>query len=45
MSRTFIPSRVTDNPFLANTGYIAMLQGLPEPLRSLRCSTATSRPA
>lgn len=34
MSRTFIPSRITDNKFLASTGYLAMLQGLPEPLRS-----------
>lgn len=34
MSRTFIPSRVTDNRFLAGTGYMAMLQSLPEPLRS-----------
>ena len=34
MSRTFIPSRITDNPYLATTGYLAMLQGLPEPLRS-----------
>ncbi|WP_158235397.1 terminase family protein [Caulobacter sp. FWC2] len=34
LSRTFIPSRVTDNPFLTGTGYIAQLQGLPEPLRS-----------
>jgi hypothetical protein len=34
LSRTFIPSKVSDNPFLANTGYMAMLQGLPEPLRS-----------
>lgn len=33
-SRTFIPSRVTDNPFLANTGYMTVLQSLPEPLRS-----------
>ena len=33
-SRTFIPSRVTDNPFLANTGYMRTLQALPEPLRS-----------
>ncbi len=33
-SRTFIPSRVTDNPFLAGTGYMRQLQGLPEPLRS-----------
>lgn len=35
MSRTFIPSRVADNPFLVETGYIRVLQGLPEPLRSL----------
>lgn len=34
MSRTFIPSRVTDNPFLAGTGYMRQLQALPEPLRS-----------
>lgn len=33
-SRTFIPSAVEDNPFLAATGYKAMLQALPEPLRS-----------
>ena len=33
-SRTFIPSRVTDNPFLMTTGYEAILQALPEPLRS-----------
>ena len=33
-SRTFIPSRVTDNLFLAGTGYMATLQSLPEPLRS-----------
>jgi hypothetical protein len=33
-SRTFIPSRVTDNPYLAKTGYMATLQSLPEPLRS-----------
>jgi hypothetical protein len=35
MSRTFIPSRVTDNPFLANSGYVRNLQSLPEPLRSM----------
>ena len=35
MSRTFIPSRVTDNPFLANSGYVRNLQALPEPLRSM----------
>lgn len=31
-SRTFIPSRIADNPFLAN--YMTTLQALPEPLRS-----------
>lgn len=34
MSRTFIASRVTDNPYLMGTGYMATLQALPEPLRS-----------
>lgn len=33
-SRTFIPSKVQDNPFLMETGYEATLQALPEPLRS-----------
>lgn len=33
-SRTFIASRVTDNPFLVGTNYMATLQALPEPLRS-----------
>lgn len=33
-SRTFIPSRVSDNPYLYGTGYMATLQALPEPLRS-----------
>ena len=33
-SRTFIPSRITDNPFLVNTGYLQQLQAMPEPLRS-----------
>lgn len=33
-SRTFIPSRVTDNPYLMTTGYMAQLDSLPEPLRS-----------
>jgi hypothetical protein len=33
-SRTFIASHVADNPFLMNTGYMATLQSLPEPLRS-----------
>lgn len=34
MSRTFIPSRISDNPFLVGTGYMSQLQALPEPLRS-----------
>lgn len=34
LSRTFIPSRVSDNPYLMGTGYMAQLQSLPEPLRS-----------
>lgn len=33
-SRTFIPSRITDNPYLFGTGYMSTLQALPEPLRS-----------
>ena len=33
-SRTFIPSRIADNPFLMGTGYMSTLQSLPEPLRS-----------
>src|SRR5262249_2499519 len=34
ISRTFIPSRVGQNRFLASTGYAKMLGMLPEPLRS-----------
>ncbi|MGZ7173889.1 terminase [Burkholderia gladioli] len=34
LTRTFIPARVTDNPFYAQSGYVAKLQALPEPLRS-----------
>ncbi|MBK8772689.1 MAG: terminase, partial [Rhizobiales bacterium] len=34
LSRTFIPARLTDNPFLAASGYGGRLQALPEPLRS-----------
>ena len=34
MSRTFIPSRVSDNPYLMGTNYMTTLQSLPEPLRS-----------
>ncbi|MFZ9511285.1 MAG: terminase [Burkholderiaceae bacterium] len=33
-SRTFIPARVTDNPYYMATGYMSVLQSLPEPLRS-----------
>lgn len=33
-SRTFIPARVEDNPVYMQTGYKAVLQALPEPLRS-----------
>lgn len=33
-SRTFIPARLSDNAFLRDTGYAAVLQNLPEPLRS-----------
>lgn len=33
-SRTFIPARVTDNPYLMGTNYMTQLQALPEPLRS-----------
>lgn len=33
-SRTFIPSRISDNPFLAGSGYLRQLQAMPEPLRS-----------
>lgn len=34
MSRTFIPSSISNNPFLLKTGYEATLMALPEPLRS-----------
>ncbi len=34
LSRTFIPSRIADNPFLVHTGYVRQLQAAPEPLRS-----------
>lgn len=33
-SRTFIPARLEDNPFLRDTEYKSILQSLPEPLRS-----------
>lgn len=34
LSRTFVPSRLEDNPYLRETGYKSNLQNLPEPLRS-----------
>lgn len=33
-SRTFIAARLQDNPFLEKSGYRAILQAFPEPLRS-----------
>lgn len=33
-SRTFIPARLTDNPYYMATGYMSQLQAMPEPLRS-----------
>lgn len=33
-SHTFIPSRLSDNPYLRDTGYRERLQSMPEPLRS-----------
>lgn len=33
-SRSFIPARLHDNPYLMDTNYEAVLQGMPEPLRS-----------
>lgn len=33
-SRTFIPAGIADNPYLDDTDYEAVLEGLPEPLRS-----------
>lgn len=34
LSRTFIPARITDNPYYANTNYMATVQAMPEPMRS-----------
>ena len=34
LSRTFIPSRLDDNPYLRDTNYRAQLMSMPEPLRS-----------
>ncbi|MDA9982188.1 terminase [Gammaproteobacteria bacterium] len=33
-SRSFIPAKAADNAFLRDSGYVATLQSLPEPLRS-----------
>lgn len=33
-SRSFIPAKLADNPFLVNTDYGSQLDALPEPLRS-----------
>jgi hypothetical protein len=34
LSRTFIPAKLDDNPYLKETGYRARVMALPEPLRS-----------
>lgn len=34
LSRTFIPSKLEDNPYLKDTGYRAQINSMPEPLRS-----------
>ncbi|KAF0146670.1 MAG: phage terminase large subunit [Rhodospirillaceae bacterium] len=34
-SRTFVPARVEDNPYLMATDYMSTLDALPEPLRSM----------
>lgn len=34
MSRTFLPAKLSDNPYLAKTDYQAKLDNLPEPVRS-----------
>ena len=33
-TRTFIHSKVSDNPYYLRTGYVSTLQAMPEPLRS-----------
>ena len=33
-TRTFIPAKLADNPYLRDTNYRAQLQNMPEPLRS-----------
>jgi len=46
LSRTFIPSFLGNNPYLRDTNYEAVLQALPEPLRSqlLRGLFTATRP-
>lgn len=34
LSRTFIPAKLADNPYLNDTNYRAVLQSMPEPFRS-----------
>lgn len=34
LSRTFIPGKLADNPYLRDTGYAATLDAMPEPYRS-----------
>ena len=34
-SRTFVPARLEDNPDLLKTGYASVIEGMPEPLRSM----------
>lgn len=34
MSRTFIPAKLQDNPYLRDTNYYSILNSMPEPLRS-----------
>jgi hypothetical protein len=34
LSRTYIPARLDDNPYLRETGYRAQINAMPEPLRS-----------
>lgn len=34
LSRTFIPSKLEDNPYLKDTGYRRQIDSMPEPLRS-----------
>ena len=34
-SRTFIPAKLEDNPYLMGTGYAATLEAMPEPFRTM----------